>query len=283
MSAALKTFGMATLDSQPSEGIIPCPENTWTQIDTERKSLLEQLSKSVVEKYTNHFFNSAVSSSGDRVQDYTNYLMSIGCMYMLFRDAIKEGDGSRVLLYYRYLLPLFINAGRRNYANESLNLLCQYYFDLPPRMAQQLIWCGFINTAGVKGRNIPSDQHLEHLNKVLKGTIQGLDSNKSAEGIVRCNKALGVMNEILSRFDESNKVSSLSGAHGVPKHKKELELIIKELQEHKVFEVIQGRKHPSFDKPVSVVHMKPVSEILSWVTDHLTSRYYKKNNQPHLI
>ena len=91
------------------------------------------------------------------------------------------------------------------------------------------------------------------------------------------------MNEILSRFDESNKVSSLSGAHGVPEHKKELELIIKELQEHKVFEVIQRRKHLSFDKPVSVGHMKPVSEILSWVTDHLTSRYYKKNNQPHLI
>ena len=57
------------------------------------------------------------SSSGDYVHNSTNYLMSIGCMCMLFSDAIKEGDGSRVLLYYRYFLPLFINAGCRNYAN----------------------------------------------------------------------------------------------------------------------------------------------------------------------
>jgi len=38
LSAALKAFGMATLDSQPSEGIIPCPEDAWTQIDNERQN-----------------------------------------------------------------------------------------------------------------------------------------------------------------------------------------------------------------------------------------------------
>ena len=42
LSAALKTFGMATLDSQPSEDIIPCPENTWTQIDTVFVGAVEQ-------------------------------------------------------------------------------------------------------------------------------------------------------------------------------------------------------------------------------------------------
>lgn len=279
LSAALKTFGMRTLNSQPSGDVIPCPENVWAQTNDERKALLDKLSRSIVEKYINHFFNSTVSSSGDHVHDYTNYLMSIGCMYMLFRDAIREGDGERVFLYYRYLLPLFINAGRRNYANESLNLLCQYYFDLPPRMSQQLIWCRFINTAGVKGRNIPCDQHLEHLNRILKGTIHGLGANKSSEGFVRRSKALGVMNEILSRYDESNFVSSPSGVHNIPENKKELELIIKELQDHKVFEIIQGRKHPSFEQPVSVVHIKPVPDILTWVTHHLTSRYYTNKNK----
>ena len=63
------------------------------------------------------------------------------------------------------------------------------------------------------------------------------------------------MNEI--RFDESNDVSSLSGVHNIPDSKKEIELIIKELQDYDAFEIIQGRKHPSFDKLVSVVHIKP--------------------------
>ena len=114
-------------------------------------------------------------------------------MYLFFKDTIKEGDGKRVLQCYWYFLPVFINAGHRNYANERLNLLCQYYFDLPPQMAQQLIiWSRFINTTGVRGRNIPADQHLEHLNRILEGTIEGLGSNKSKENIVRGSKALGV-------------------------------------------------------------------------------------------
>ena len=103
-----------------------------TQPNHECKSILGQLSKTVVEKFITHFFNSSVSSSGDRIHDYTKYLMSVGCMYLLFKDAIK------VLQSYRYLLPVFINAGRCNYAKESLNLLCQYHFDLLPQMAQQL-------------------------------------------------------------------------------------------------------------------------------------------------
>ena len=97
VNAALETFGMKTLDDQPSEDIVTSPEIVWTQPNHERKSLLEKLSKMVIEKFISHFFNYSVSSSGDCIYDYTKYLMSIGCMYLLFKDAIKEGDGKRVL------------------------------------------------------------------------------------------------------------------------------------------------------------------------------------------
>lgn len=265
---------MKTLNDQPSEDIVTSPEITWTQSDHERKSLLERLSNMVVEKFINNFFNSSIYSSGDGVHDYTKHLISIGCIYLLFKDAIKEGDGNRVLQYYRYLLPVFINAGRRNYANESLNLLCQYHFDLPPQMAQQLIWSRFVNTVGIRGRNIPADLHLEHLNRILKGTVEGLGSNKSKEGIVRCSKALGVVHATLKKYDEDNNISLSSGAHGRPEYKKELQTIIKELQENKVFNVIPGRKHASFSKPVSLIHAKPNKDILAWVIEHLEKRYF---------
>ena len=83
--------------------------------------------------------------------EYTKNLLSIGCVYLLIKDAIKKGDGMRVLDYYRYLIPIFINSGRRNYAIEAFNLLCQYHYHLPPQQAQQLIWSRFVNTAGRKG------------------------------------------------------------------------------------------------------------------------------------
>ena len=145
LSASLKAFKMETLKDQPSEDVIATPDIVWILPTHERKALLECLSK---EEFIHHLFNSYSSPSSDSVHDYTKYLMSIGCMYLLFKDTIKEGDGKKVLQCYCYLLPVFIISGHRNYANESINLLWQYYFDLPPR---KLIWSRFINTAGVRG------------------------------------------------------------------------------------------------------------------------------------
>ena len=161
-------------------------------------------------------------------------------MYLFFKDSINEGDGQRVLQCYRDYLPVFINAGHHNYANESLNLLCQYYFDLPPQMGQQLIWSRFISTTGVRGRNIPADQHLEHLNRIIKETIEGVGSNKSKENVVQGSKALGVTHHILNKYDQDNIVCLSSGVHSVPGSQKELQMIIKKLQEHQVFEVTSG-------------------------------------------
>ena len=52
-------------------------------------------------------------------------IASIGRMHLLFKNSIKEGDGKRVLQCCCCFLPVFVNSGHRNYANESLNLLCQ--------------------------------------------------------------------------------------------------------------------------------------------------------------
>ena len=106
LSAALKAFGMKTLTDQPSKNIIAAPEIVLTQPDHERKALLERLSKTVVEKFIHHSFNSSVSPSSDYIHDYTKYLMSIGCMYLFFKDSVKKGDGKRVLQCYRYFLPV---------------------------------------------------------------------------------------------------------------------------------------------------------------------------------
>lgn len=97
--------------------------------------------------------------------------------------------------YYHYLLPVFINSGRRNYVNESLNPLCQYHYDLPLQQAEQLVWSRFVNAASVKAGNIPTDLHLEHLNGILKDTIQGLGTNKSETAIVHGSKAIGIIKE----------------------------------------------------------------------------------------
>ena len=160
------------------------------------------------------------NDSQDGVHTYSKCLLSIGCFMLEFKDAIREGDGNRILHCWHYLLPIFHDSGRTNYCNEAFHMLCQYFYDLPPLQAAQLIWSRCINTHGVRGRNISFDLHLEHLNRLCKESIKGLQVNKTKEAIVRNSKALGTLEPLLAQFDNDNNVSQPNGAHQSPSFRK---------------------------------------------------------------
>ena len=201
--------------------------------------------------------------------DYSRNLLSIGCLYLEMQDAIKEGDGERVLQCWRYLLPVFLNSGCKNYTIEAFQFLYQYQYGLTPRQAQQLIWSRFVNTQGVQGKNIPLDLHLDHLNRICKTSMGHLGANKTDDAIVRCGKALGTMYRLLEKFDRDNSVSDVSGTHLKPSYKRDLNIILHELQESKVFKIIPGRVHTSFKKPTNIIHEKPAQNSITWIMTHL--------------
>ena len=275
--AALKTLEISSLQDQPSDVVIgiESAENLWTYTNTERKAVLHTVSQKIVKKYIDFSFNSHshVLNNEDKVHTYACHLLSIGCFYLAYKDAIKEGDGGRLLECWRYLLPIFHNSGRRNYSNEALNFLCQCYHDLPPQQAEQMLYSRFVNTKGVKGRNIPLDLHQEHLNRLCKDCVKGLRSNKTKDAIVRCGKALGTLNTVLNNFDENNNVPTVSDAHHSPSFKQDLNLIVEELQQTKVFDVIPNRTHKSFKNPRDVLHAKSTEEVIDWVSEHLEQKY----------
>ena len=63
----------------------------------------------------------------------------------MYSDAIREGDGDRVLRCWRYLLAIFKSSGRKNYSIEALNMLYQYKYQFTPRQSAELLWSRFIN------------------------------------------------------------------------------------------------------------------------------------------
>ena len=146
----------------------------------------------------------------------------MGCFYMEFVDAIREGDGGRVLRCWKYMAVMFSNSGNRNYACEAANLLIQYYYILSPRQASQLLWSRFVNTHGRPGRNIPVDLHMEHLNKVAKGAIGQLGSNKSTKAIERIGRAMGTLSPVLENFDCINNVVHTSSRQRKQKAQKDV-------------------------------------------------------------
>ena len=130
--AAMEVLGMNDLDGEPSAEAIPNAEDVWTLSTDERKMILQSIVSKIIHCYTNISYNaeSRVMLPGDGIHAYAKQLLTVGCLYLEMADGIREGDGDRVVRCWRYLLPIFVGVGRKNYALESLE------YSLPPRQAE---------------------------------------------------------------------------------------------------------------------------------------------------
>jgi len=64
--------------------------------------------------------------SGDQISSGTSYatdVITLGLLWHGSHDSVKEGDGDRILLHWKFLLPLFQQTHHYNYAEEAFNLL----------------------------------------------------------------------------------------------------------------------------------------------------------------
>ncbi len=247
LGAAMEILGMESVNDQPHEEILP--QTVWMLDKQERKLILQSLSDVVVSEYVDlSAFAQTKRTASDGVHGYAKELISLGLFYMEYSDAIREGDGLRVLRCWRYLLLLFRASNRINYTIEAFTILAQHAFLLSPRQADQLIWSRFVNTRGVPGRNIPCDLHLEHLNRLLKEAIHNLRANKTEKAIVRVGKCIGPLYHTLSQFDVEHGIKEPSEHHTTASSEKDLEHVLTELQKINPFTSMPGRYHESLKK-----------------------------------
>lgn len=123
-------------------------------------------------------------------------------------------DGERIICSWTFLLH-FKADGRVKYSVEAFHLLAQVSALLPPHMAHQLTWNRACNVSG-EGKNIPLDFMVEHYNRVFKDDIHTFRSNIGEKSISRSSQAIGVMKELLERFDSIIKIKKPSGRHIKP-------------------------------------------------------------------
>ncbi len=115
-------------------------------------------------------------------------------------DAVKEGDGDRILLAWKILIPVFKATNHVNYLKEAVNLVLQTQI-LSQRKAGQLLWSRCINTQGRKGHNLPCDLHQEHLNRRLKGVLRSVGANVTPEAIILAGKSISTVDKICTGFE----------------------------------------------------------------------------------
>ena len=191
LAAAMNFFGMSSLIDEPSSIYFPEMLNKLTLLQKRRvlmlaltefakefvnMSVLKELAESISSENKPKEDKSKQENT-DSVYEYARETLSLGLLYAEFSDAIREGDGNRIIRCWKYFLLIFKAARRKNYAIEAFTLLAQEKFLLSPRQSLQLKWSRTINTHGLPGKNIPCDLYMEHLNRESKSALSGLGSN----------------------------------------------------------------------------------------------------------
>ena len=154
-----------------------------------------------------------IEDEKDRVMAYGKEVLTLGLLYMEYRDAIKEGYGLRIISCWRYMLLLFKMTNKRKYSIQASILLLQYEFIFTERMRNQLLWSRTVNVHGKPGRNVPMDLHMEHLNRELKEGMRHLSSNTEEVSIKRIVKCLKKLMDFRQNFDERPGIPLVHGHH----------------------------------------------------------------------
>ena len=198
---------------------------------------------------------------------YATDLVTLGLLWHGFHDAIREGDGDRILLYWKFLLPVFKEENHHNYAKESFNLLLQSMI-LSPRKLCELKWSRTVNTHGKAGHNVPCDLHMEHLNRRLKNCIRSAGSNVYPMAIQRIAKSLGPVSHVCSQFEKELSFSENKDYHTFPSFKKDLNSIIQVLRAEEVLSDTNNRCHSSYNR-TPLLHGINWNKITEWLKEKL--------------
>ena len=273
VAAAMATFQLKSTSDTPYNTVLKDADQVWMKGKEERKAILEELCIQVFDKFISLSFGTKshnyVHSAGDGVSSYSIQLLRIGCLYMEFADAIREGDGERVIQCWRYFMPVFRAAQCTNYACESFNLLYQHLYALSPRLSNQLMWSRFVNVHGRPGRNIPLDLHMEHLNRLAKDAIKNLGSNKTVGAVARIGRCIGTLSHVLDQFDREFLLDSGSSKYKKPSATKDIAIAVEELVSSKAFSIQEGRRHQHYPKGKDLLESIPREELLDWMMQRL--------------
>lgn len=231
------------------------------------------LAKEIVANYVKISLPSdeAISTSMDAHYNYTTDFLSLALLWHAFHDSTKEGDGNRILQYWKFFIALFQQEKHFNYAKEALTITIQSQI-LSPRRVAELKWSRTINVSGRVGCNIPTDLHMEHLNCRLKIMINNLGSNVKPTVIQQSAKSLGIVNHVCTKFEAEAEVSASKSFHTCPSFAKHFTVILNQLESEEVFKIKDGRKLHSYD-------CDPILQSLNWkkVTEYIHNKIIEFN------
>lgn len=184
----------------------------------------------------------------DNVFIYGCVHISLGLLLRDADDAVKEGDGERLVRLWRFLTLLFRMQGNNKYALAGLRLTASVKGLLTPKQAHRLTWNRFAATKPGPGKRISRDLRLEHVNKVSKEIIRSLGfPNINDQSIREATRATGITEKLLHQSNEDCGIAESNSGHCNKQKHPTFKIVLDQLVNRvKTFDYTPGRSYTAY-------------------------------------
>lgn len=117
----MEFLSMENIDDVPPLDIFP--PTVWMLSQQERRDILMSVCEAMVEEFVDITTFEAIEQSDakskpnkeqpDRVHAYAKEVLSFGLLYKELVDAARQGDGLRVLRWWKFMLQIFKATDRK--------------------------------------------------------------------------------------------------------------------------------------------------------------------------
>ena len=210
----------------------------------------------------------AKEDKNDDVYNYAVARLSLALLIHCVDDAVREGDGDRIILCWRFFLLYYKAFNHSKYAFAGFLLLANVTVLLPEAKAHSLIWNRTVSNKGGKGKNMSLDVRLEQWNCLTKELISHLGVNLNEKCAKREANAIAFLEEILLTIDKDLSVKRPSGKHTVQKKEKDTKTLVGEFVKHGIFNYTPGHKYSHFkDFDSNILSRIDITVFSNWLKE----------------
>lgn len=108
------------------------------------------------------------------------------------RDALRENDGKRIIMHWRFDLLNFYEHNHPKNFHVCHQLLSAISGAVSPRLQHSLTWNRTVNPNGGPGKNLEMDLQMEFFNKEYKESVKDAAGQLTEATIARHSQMVGV-------------------------------------------------------------------------------------------
>ena len=183
----------------------------------------------------------------DHVYEYSKTLLHRGLGERVRSDAIRQNDGERMLMHWKYDMLEFESMNHPKHFIEGYSLLTDVNGGASKRIAHQIKWNRTVNLTGGKGKNNSMGVAMEILNKEFKQAVKSCGRDLTPSAVKRYSRVLGMRKEFQRIFDtKKTRTRSLGHQRGARDVKEDTLELAQLLLDSKCLQKIPGRSHNGF-------------------------------------